>query len=137
MVLHSQQTSVQRRLSTPSATPSPESSPSRHSSISGSPSRHGYSHSVSSFPRSPRSPFLRRPSVPTISEEATNDEMSALLQADHDKLFDINKRIKATLTDLLNCESVKHDGRMRGWVQSRLMDAQHVLNDQRRNRVND
>jgi hypothetical protein len=45
---------------------------------------------------------------------------------------DINGQIKATLTALLNCESVKHDARLRAWVQEKLMDAEHDARRQRR-----
>lgn len=43
--------------------------------------------------------------------------------------------IKATLTDLLNCESVKRDAKTRLWVQTRLMEAEMELKRQRRRRV--
>ncbi|KAF1810854.1 hypothetical protein P152DRAFT_373930, partial [Eremomyces bilateralis CBS 781.70] len=59
---------------------------------------------------------------------------SAQLHADEAKLFDINHQIKATLTELLNAPSVRHDERMRAWVQERLMDAEQELKRQRRRR---
>lgn len=39
----------------------------------------------------------------------------------------MNLQIKTTLTDLLNCESVRADSRYRMWVQERLMDAEREL----------
>lgn len=49
-------------------------------------------------------------------------------------MFEVNQQIKATLTSLLNCESVKHDQEFRAWVQERLMDAEHELKRARRRR---
>jgi hypothetical protein len=54
--------------------------------------------------------------------------------ADEAILYQINQQIKTTLTDLLNCDSVKHDKALRAWVQDRLMDAEHELKKQRRRR---
>jgi hypothetical protein len=48
------------------------------------------------------------------------------------RLMDVNQQIKATLTELLNCEGVKHDQRYRVWVQRRLMDAERELKEGRR-----
>ncbi|KAI7490303.1 hypothetical protein KC367_g1778 [Hortaea werneckii] len=52
--------------------------------------------------------------------------------ADEARFFDISADIKSTLTDLLNCETVRKDSRMRMWVQSRLMDAELELKRQRK-----
>jgi hypothetical protein len=49
-------------------------------------------------------------------------------------LYEINQQIKTTLTELLNCESVKHDKMFRAWVQTKLMDAEHQLKRQRKRR---
>lgn len=51
---------------------------------------------------------------------------------DEDKLCDINHQMKATLTELLNHESVKGDDKFRHWVQERLIDAEMELRKQRR-----
>jgi hypothetical protein len=40
-------------------------------------------------------------------------------------------QIKQTLTDLLNCESVRNDNKYRLWVQTRLMDAEKELKESR------
>jgi len=53
---------------------------------------------------------------------------------DEAKLADISSRIKTTLTDLLNCDAVKNDNRMRSWVATRLMDVEHELKEQKRRR---
>lgn len=52
--------------------------------------------------------------------------------ADEARFFDISADIKSTLTDLLNCETVRKDSSMRMWVQSRLMDAELELKRQRK-----
>jgi hypothetical protein len=47
------------------------------------------------------------------------------------KLKNVNLQIKTTLTDLLNCESVRGDKRYRMWVQTRLMDTEKELRGSR------
>jgi hypothetical protein len=47
------------------------------------------------------------------------------------KLMNVNQQIKQTLTELLNCESVRADRRYRTWVQTRLMDAERELRGER------
>ncbi|KAF2722388.1 hypothetical protein K431DRAFT_338207 [Polychaeton citri CBS 116435] len=54
---------------------------------------------------------------------------------ENDQLFQINHDIKTTLTDLLNCEAVRHDSAMRLWVQTKLMDAELELKRQRKRRI--
>jgi len=65
----------------------------------------------------------RRSSLPTVIDESLIDE----IEEDEMKLKDVNLQIKGTLTDLLNCESVRSDNRYRAWVQTRLMDAEREL----------
>jgi len=48
------------------------------------------------------------------------------------KLLHINQQIKTTLTELLNCESVRNDRQYRMWIQTRLMDAEKELKHTRR-----
>lgn len=47
----------------------------------------------------------------------------------------VNQQIKTTLTELLNCESVRSDRLYSVWVQSRLMDAERELKGMRRHSV--
>lgn len=49
-------------------------------------------------------------------------------------LYEINQQIKSTLTELLNCDEVKHDKMFRAWVQTKLMEAEHQLKKQRKRR---
>jgi len=65
----------------------------------------------------------RRSSLPTVIDESILGE----IEEDEHKLKDVNLQIKGTLTELLNCESVRGDGRYRMWVQTRLMDAEREL----------
>ncbi|KAH0352556.1 hypothetical protein KCU83_g3617, partial [Aureobasidium melanogenum] len=156
MILHSQQTNVRRRLSVDSnsssssspnssaassasvspmssfSSPSPESSFSSKSPPSSGFRRHSRSASMGSRRGSlspPTSPH--RMSITSIPEEPSGPPP---LSIDEAKLADISSRIKTTLTDLLNCDAVKNDPRMRSWVATRLMDVEHELKEQKRRR---
>ena len=48
---------------------------------------------------------------------------SAPGKLEEDRLLDINRQIKATLTELLNHPDVRQDARFASWVKERLMDA--------------
>jgi hypothetical protein len=48
------------------------------------------------------------------------------------KLAEINQQIIATLTELLNTESVRNDDKSRAWIQDKLMEAEHQIRRQRR-----
>lgn len=50
------------------------------------------------------------------------------------KLAELNQQIIATLTELLNTESVRSDDESRAWIQERLMEAEHQIRRQRRRR---
>lgn len=69
--------------------------------------------------------LTRRSSLPTVIDESVLLE----IEDDQSKLNDVNQQIKSTLTDLLNCESVRGDKRYRMWIQTRLMDAEKELKD--------
>lgn len=69
----------------------------------------------------------RRSSLPAVIDESLLGEM----EEDESKLKSVNQQIKSTLTDLLNCESVRGDRRYRMWVQTRLMDAEKELKGSR------
>jgi len=64
-------------------------------------------------------------------EEASAAEVVAVEEA---KLCDVNEGIKRTLTELLNCETVRGDRAFRTWVQCRLMDTERELRSGRRRR---
>jgi hypothetical protein len=42
-------------------------------------------------------------------------------------LCDVDGRIKGALTELLNSEGVRADGRARGWVMQRLLEVEHEM----------
>lgn len=48
------------------------------------------------------------------------------------RLNEINHQIVATLTELLNTDSVRSDEKHRAWIQERLMDAEHQIRRERR-----
>lgn len=152
LVLHGQHDALQRHISQitasipTTANTSPSRSPerNRHASMSSSSSDDG--NSVSSSPPtnvrhhfrsgSLSQPYSRRPSIsrktslPTVVDESILDE----IEEDQTKMRDVNLQIKSTLTELLNCESVRNDGRYRLWVQTRLMDAERELRGARSRR---
>lgn len=105
----------QLSLSVPST--SPMSPPADYESPSPSPKRRasstGYPFGFSAVPTWP----MAQPIDHSVEEE---------------HLFDINQQIKATLTELINCEDVKHDKKFRTWVQAKLMEAEHELKRQRK-----
>jgi len=59
-----------------------------------------------------------------VEDPRSEDEQKAL--------YEINQQIKATLTELLNTESVRSDEKYRAWIQERLMDAEHQIRKRRR-----
>jgi len=139
LILHSQHDALQKHLNsiastTTSSSSSPDSSPRQlhhthhHRSSSISPI-----HELSSAPiqstAAPARPNLpkRRSSLPsTLAIPQINNQETEILE-DEQKLLNVNQQIKTTLTELLNCESVRGDRRYRMWVQSRLMDAEKEL----------
>lgn len=152
LLLHSQHDTLQRRLSQmstsapASASASPSRSPDRlrqgsMSSFSSASSSSDYEISPF-FPsttngrtdRSGSMPQLhshyvrpmaaaRRSSLPTVIDES----ILVAIEEEENKLLNVNQQIKTTLTELLNCGSVRSDKRYRMWVQSRLMDAEQEL----------
>lgn len=65
-----------------------------------------------------------------VLDETLIEEMAAGQQ----KLSDVNEGIKRTLTELLNCDTVRKDRTMRTWVQSRLLETEKELRCGRRRR---
>jgi hypothetical protein len=148
LLLHSQHEALSKHLNEINTTSSPPSrSPDRL--VSSTP--HSELSSFSSSPESPsphlsaRSPLnlmhqrrsgsipapsptrpriiKRRSSLPIVIDESILEE----IEEEEGKLKDVNEQIKCTLTDLLNCESVRKDNRYRMWVQTRLMDTEREL----------
>jgi len=146
LLLHSQHDALQKHISQISSTIPTTSSTSkspdryRHSSLSSSPSSGSEDsmfmasspprvfrnhHRSGSIPASRQRPPMtkRRSSLPTVIDESIMGE----IEEDEIKLKEVNLQIKSTLTELLNCESVRSDDRYRTWVQTRLMDAEREL----------
>lgn len=119
LLLAFQQDQLRQRLSltVPSACPLQEGTSSLSSPDEGSiyPS-HFYNHN------NPLSPISSHP-LPPFAENDKSEE---------DRLFDINRQIKATLTELLNHPDVRQDPRFASWVKERLMDVAHERRELRK-----
>ncbi|KAF1820479.1 uncharacterized protein K489DRAFT_411738 [Dissoconium aciculare CBS 342.82] len=126
-----------------SATPSEASSTTSSPTLNASTARNTiYAMPASSdftLPR-PARPARKRtsPSTTTISPipedgvlECSGNCSSASSSDTENATYDL----KMTLTDLLNCETVRQDSKMRLWVQARLIEAEFELKRQRRRRV--
>jgi hypothetical protein len=70
-----------------------------------------------------------------VQQSSTGPRHNIADPEDAHKLFHVNKDIKATLTELLNTESVRSDGKYRQWIQERLMEAEQQIRRQRRRRL--
>lgn len=148
LLLHSQHDALQKHLNQVTATiPSSPTSPTdrhRNSSIS-STSSIGSDRSFSPL-SSTRTTRARRDSLPSSFGHmqhfhretrinslpvVVDETMIEEIEEEEQKLKNVNQQIKTTLTDLLNCESVKSDLRYRKWVQTRLMDTERELKEGR------
>jgi hypothetical protein len=129
MLLSSQEEAVRRRLSLqlPTAAPMTVSSP-EFQSLSSSPIdyRSSWSPGYSSTYPAPTEPIATQP--------GTAHRHSIAGSEDTHKLAELNQEIKATLTELLNTDSIRSDEKSRVWIQSRLMAAEHQIRNQRRRR---
>jgi len=73
-------------------------------------------------------------SSPCCSSPTTSEASSPTLEDNQSTLMSINCQLKAELTSLLNCDTVKTDGQLRAWVQDRLMEVEKDSRQQRRRR---
>lgn len=123
-LLSSQQEVLRRRiaLQVPSPTPLTVSSP-EYCSLSSSPTDLSTSSHASTRPI---------PTVPGAAHASTIPNDPSPSASDQQKLREINEQIKATLTELLNTDSVRADERSRMWIQARLMDVEKQIRKQRR-----
>lgn len=60
--------------------------------------------------------------------------MLAHMISEETKLFSINEGIKRSLTELLNCETVRCDQALRQWIMGRLLEVEQELRVGRRRR---
>jgi hypothetical protein len=74
------------------------------------------------------------PARTVVSARTSIDDMHA--EESH-KLAELNRQIVATLTELLNTESVRSDEKSRVYIQERLMEAEHQNRRQRRRHSSD
>jgi hypothetical protein len=80
-------------------------------------------------------PYCSPPMVayPPPAGSFDHHSMSIDNQSDDGRaLYEINQQMKATLTELLNTDSVKNDDKFRLWIQGRLMDTEVEMRRQRR-----
>jgi hypothetical protein len=82
----------------------------------------------------PDEPHVRSEPAENVSSllGVIHDNVRSEDKEKEDELNNINKEIKSTLTNLLNCDGVKDDRRYRSWVQTRLMDIEKELLEFRR-----
>lgn len=134
MLISSQEEVLRRRLSLqiPSAAPMTASSP-EFQSLSSSPTFSRLIYSSSSAPSLDyaSSDPIGIPAQPNMTHQHRNNGVHA---EDSHTLNEINQNLKATLTELLNTESVRADEKYRAWIQERLMDAEQKIRRQRRRR---
>jgi hypothetical protein len=124
LLLSAQKESLQRRISLqlPFGAPMEPSSP-EFQSLSSSPD---WSPSYASPYPSATDP------VPTRTVMAASTSIDDMHTGEAHKLAEINQQIIATLTDLLNTDSVRSDDKSRAWIQEKLMEAEHQIRRQRR-----
>lgn len=70
--------------------------------------------------------------VPTRASIAPRGSIDDIHAEEAGNLFEINHQIVATLTELLNTESVRADDKHRAWIQERLMEVEHQIRRDRR-----
>lgn len=126
MLLSAQKEALQRRmaLEIPFSQPMAASSP-EFQSLSSSPT---YSPKYT-LPYPPATDPIPTASRTRISPRGSLDNTHT---AESRKLSELNHQIVATLTELMNTESVRSDEKHRAWIQERLMDAEHQIRRERR-----
>ncbi|KAM0232035.1 hypothetical protein ACHAPO_008069 [Fusarium lateritium] len=122
-------TSSRSQFSSPSVSPT-RSSSSSSLSLPPSPKRHSRSGRHHSRSHARCSGWENHNELKTIPDEETIYEISA----EEQRLSEVNESIKRTLTELLNCSSVRADRAFRTWVQTRLMETEKELRSGRRRR---
>jgi len=137
MLLSSQQEVLRRRLSLqiPAATPMSALSP-EFQSLSSSPSFSGpaYAASWTVEPENITTHPMSAYPIPTNAGACHRHNTEESQTEDAHRLYEINQQIKATLTELLNTDSVRNNEKYRLWIQGRLMDAEKQMRRQRRRR---
>ncbi|GME27290.1 hypothetical protein BKCO1_8000232 [Neofusicoccum parvum] len=150
LLLSTQQETLRQRLtlqippSTATATQEPSYSP-RSSFSSDYSVQYSPAHSPTRTPATPH--HTQAPS--SAASSSPTPDMPGVVHSTHaphhgirtgqpvpedSQLYDVNKQVKAVLTELLNTDGVKHDERFRTWVQARLMETEMEMRRQRRRR---
>lgn len=134
MFLQSQQEVLQRRLSLQVPSDAPFTTPSPSLSSSPTSTRSSFSWSPEPEYYTSTRPIPTQPGMAHHSHHRHSVDYPP--SEDARKLSEINQQIKATLTELLNTESVRNDDKYRAWIQERLMDAEHCIRRNRRRHSN-
>jgi hypothetical protein len=124
LLLSAQKEALQRRISLqlPFGAPMEASSP-EFQSLSSSPdwsSNYASPYPSATEPVATRAVMASRSSIDDMHTDESH------------KLAELNQQIIATLTELLNTESVRSDCKSRAWIQEKLMEAEHQIRRQRR-----
>ncbi|KAF1949289.1 hypothetical protein CC80DRAFT_497604 [Byssothecium circinans] len=132
MALLSEQEVLRRRLSlhTPATVPTTSSSP-EFRSMAPSPIQ---SRPIFTTTWGGDATYATTASNPIPAQPGSAHRHSIADTEDAHKLAEVSQEIKAILTELLNTESCRTDGKYRQWIQGRLMDTEHEIRQQRRRR---
>ncbi|KAB2572464.1 hypothetical protein BFW01_g5293 [Lasiodiplodia theobromae] len=147
LLLSTQQETLRQRLTLqipPTMTHEPSYSP-RSSFSSDFSTQYSPTHSPSQTPATPHhtaapssaassSPTPDMPGVVQSAHASHHPLRTGQPMPEDSQLYDVNKQVKAVLTELLNTDGVKHDERFRMWVQGRLMETEMEMRRQRRRR---
>lgn len=126
MLLSAQKEALQRKmaLEIPFSTPMTVTSP-EFQSLSSSPT---WSPKYASPYPTAADPLPTGSSTNMVTRTSIHDMHTEESQ----RLNELNHQIVATLTELLNTESVRSDDKHRAWIQERLMEAEHQIRRERR-----
>ncbi|KAF3762872.1 hypothetical protein M406DRAFT_243433, partial [Cryphonectria parasitica EP155] len=127
LLLQEEHETIRRHLDELSATISSGTTTNTTTSPALSPTRPGHKRLDSA---------ARRASMPqfNLDAAAVDPMMLAEVASEEAKLCSINEGIKRSLTELLNCETVRCDQALRQWIMARLLEVEKELRVGRRRR---
>lgn len=130
LLLQDEHESIHRHLDTLSAsTPTtPSTAPSGHKRVDSAVRR-------ASMPQcdAPR-PRTHRRRDRGVAAQIVDEHVDPMVATEEARLFTINEGIKRSLTELLNCETVRVDQAFRQWIMVRLLEVEKELRVGRRRR---
>ncbi|PSR83934.1 hypothetical protein BD289DRAFT_334211, partial [Coniella lustricola] len=132
LLLQEEHQSIRRHLDELSTSASSLTTTATTTSPAVSPTRPGHVR-VDSAARRQHGGAARR--AATLELSASMDPtMLAQMISEETKLFSVNEGIKRSLTELLNCETVRCDQALRQWIMGRLLEVEQELRVGRRRR---